>query len=70
MGAYYTWTDRIECVLIVFGAYAGAYLIYTLIMCAVQRRERLKWQRERRRLEKIVNDYNKAYKDDYDPFER
>lgn len=70
MGSYYTWCDRIECLLIVFGTYAGVYLIFTLIMCAVQRHERLKWQRERRRLEKIVSDYNKVYEDDYSPFER
>ena len=70
MGAYYTWWDRLEVLLIVFGTYAVAYLLVALVGGAVQRRERLKWQRERRRLEKIVSDYNKAFEDDYNPFER
>ncbi len=70
MGAYYTWWDRLECLLIVFGVYVGAYVVVALVGAAMQRRERLKWQRERHRLEKIVSDYNKAHKDDYDPFER
>lgn len=70
MGAYYTWWDRLECLLIVFGVYAAAYLLVALVGGAMQRRERLKWQRERHRLEKIVSDYNKSFEDDYNPFER
>lgn len=69
MAGYNVWVDRLQCIL----AFVVPCLVYVSIVSIGawwQGRQRKKWLRERRRLEKIVSDYNKAYKDDYNPFER
>lgn len=69
MGAYYTWADRLV-VLLVFVIPIVVYVVLVAVGAWFQDRERKKYVRERRRLEKVVRDYNRAFNDDYDPFER
>lgn len=52
--------------MIVFAFAATA--VYTFVVCVIVNKQRRSMERERYRLDKVVSDYNRVYKDDYKPF--